>query len=222
MLSEEVFKHLGIDENVLEHHGIKGMRWGVLRNRNRPGGADGKEESEKVKDKRSNLKKKLDSMSRERQWNKVVKNMHKLDTKEINAVANRVKLENNLKSLSKSRVGTKKDKEDYLRRANMSDAELSRKVVRLRAKENLRKAVKDATKEQRDLGEKIVRVGGSLGVKYALTKSIKPQDIFDAVKNPKNASDKAKDDILGRVTDSTQRDILKNVLDKIDKPTDKK
>jgi hypothetical protein len=32
----------GIDTDSLTHHGIKGMRWGVRRDRNRPGGADGK------------------------------------------------------------------------------------------------------------------------------------------------------------------------------------
>jgi len=32
----------GIDTDSLTHHGIKGMQWGVRRDRNRPGGADGK------------------------------------------------------------------------------------------------------------------------------------------------------------------------------------
>lgn len=210
-----------LSDEVLKHVGIKGMRWGVRRDRNRPGGADGKEESTKVVDNRSKLSKNLDSLKRERQWNKVLKNMNQLDTKDINKVANRIKMENNLKTLSKSKVGSKKDRDDYLRRENMSDAELSRKVVRLRAKDSLRTAVKAATKDQRDFGEKVVRIGGSLSVKYALKKSISPKDVFDAVKNPKNASSKAKESILEKVSDPNQKDILKNVLDKIDKP-DKK
>lgn len=207
-----------LSDEVLKHVGVKGMKWGVRRDRNRPGGADGKEESTKVVDKRSKMSKNLDSLKRERQWNKVVKNMNQLNTKEINAVANRVKLENNLKTLSKSKVGSKKDREDYLRREHMSDAELSRKVVRLRAKESLHKAVREASKEQRDFGEKVVRIGGSLGVKYAVKKSISPKDVFDAVKNPKDASAKAKEELLGSVSNPSNRDILKNVLDKIDKP----
>lgn len=210
-----------LTDELLKHHGVKGMKWGVRRDRNRPGGADGKEESEKITDTRSKLTKKLDSLKRERQWNTVLKNMNQLNTKDITSVTNRIKLENNLKTLSKSKVGGKKDRDDYLRRHNMSDSELSRKVTRLRAKDNLRKAVKDATKDQREFGEKVARIGGSLGVKYATTKSISPKDVFDAVKDPKKASGRAKDDILNRVNDPTNRDILKSVLDKIDKP-DKK
>lgn len=217
MLSKEIFKHLGIDDSI-QHHGIKGMRWGVMRNRNRPGGADGKEESEKVKDKRSTLTKNLDSMKRERQWNKVLKNVNKLNTTEINAVTKRIKLENSLKTLSKSKVGSKKDREDYLRRANMSDAELNRKVVRLRAKESLRSAVKDASKEQRDFGEKVVRVGSSLSVKYALKKSLGPKDFLDAFNDPKEASKKAKEDVLDNVNDPVYKKSLENILKKIDPP----
>lgn len=208
-----------LSDEILQHVGVKGMKWGVRRNRNRPGGADGKEESEKVKDKRGNMKKKLDSMSRERQWNKVLKNVNQLNTKDINTVANRIKLENNMKILSKSKVGGKKDRDDYLRRSHMSDAELSRKVVRLRAKDSLHKAVKDASKEQRAFGEKLVRVGSSLGVKYAITKQpIKPKDVFDAFVNTKGASEKARQAIKDSDSSDNQKDALKYVLDKIDKP----
>lgn len=212
-----------LSEEVLKHVGIKGMKWGVRRNRNQPGGADGKEESVKVKDKRSGVKKQLDSMKRERQWHKVLKDVDKLTTKDINAASKRISLENDLKSYSKTKgVGTKKDKEDYLRRQFMSDAELNRKVVRLRAKNSLHKSVNAASKEQKDLGAKIVRVGGSLGVKYALNRSITPKDLFKEAytisKDPKDASGKAKEEILKRVNDPFQKDILKSVLDKIDKP----
>lgn len=215
-----------LSDEVLKHVGIKGMRWGVRRNRNRPGGADGKEESEKVKDTRSTVKKKLDSMKRERQWHRVLKEVDKLTTKDINVVTKRISAENSLKILSKTKgVGTKKDRDDYLRREHMSDAELNRKVVRLRAKESLRKAVKSASKEQRDFGEKIVRVGGSIGVKYALNRSISPKDLFNeavkAYKDPKEASNKAKDELLKSIPDKTNRDILSNVLNKIDKTKDK-
>lgn len=212
-----------LSEEVLKHVGIKGMKWGVRRNRNRPGGADGKEESVKVKDKRSGVKKQIDSLKRERQWHKVIKDVDKLTTKDINAVSKRIGLENDLKKYSKTKgVGTKKDKEDYLRRGFMSDAELSRKVVRLRAKNGLRTNVNAASKEQKDLGAKIVRIGGSLGVKYALNRSLGPKDLFgelmSANKNPKQASSDAKTALLNKVNDPIQKNLLKNVLDKIDKP----
>lgn len=200
-------------EELLKHHGVKGMKWGVVRDRNRPGGADGKWESEKVTDNRSKLGKRLDSMKRERQWNSVIKNMDQMSTKDITTVTKRITLENNLKSLSKSKVATKKDKEDYLRRDKMSDQELSRKVARLRAKDSLHQSVKNASKEQREFGTKVAQIGGSLGVKYALTKSITPKDVFDTVKNPKSSADNAKKDL----TNKAQNDVLPKVMEKINR-----
>lgn len=193
-------------DEALKHSGVKGMRWGVRRNSDRPGGADGKEESEKVKDTRGKIRKKLDSMKRERQWSKVLREIDTMSTKDISVVTKRVTLENSLKNLSKSKVATKKDKEDYLRREHMSDAELSRKVTRLRAKDGLHKAVRDASKEQREFGEKVVQVASSVGIKYAINGRPKDardifKDVFEASKKPKENADKAKKDLLKEVQD---------------------
>lgn len=210
-------------DELLKHSGVKGMKWGVRRDSNRPGGADGKEESEKFVDKRSKLRKNLDSLKRERQWGKVLKEMDKLNTKDINAVTRRLKLENSLKSLSKSKVGKAKDREDYLRRANMSEAELSRKVTRLQAKENLHKQVKSASKEQREFGMKVVQIGGSLGVKYVLNRGkLTPKDFLseaiDIAKKPKESYDGAKKEVLDRVGSRSPiaRDALSVALKKIE------
>jgi hypothetical protein len=203
----------------LEHSGIKGMRWGVRRNLKRPGGADGKEESEKVIDNRSTLRKNLDSMKREREWHKVLKRMDTLTTKDIGIVKKRVDLENSLKSLSRSKVATKKDRNDYLRREHMSDTELSRKVVRLRAKDGLYKSVRDASKEQREIGMKVVQIGGSLGVKYAINRKLGPKDFLDAYKKPKDSASKARKDasnlaidkVSSRVSNQRLRDMLEEM-----------
>lgn len=186
-------------EDILQHVGIKGMKWGVKRNRNRPGGADGKEESTKIKDTRSKLNVKISSMQRERQWKKVLKDVDKLDTKDITKVAKRITMENDMKRLSKSSVGKTKDKDDYLRRDKMSDAELTRKITRLRAKESLKKSVTEASREQREFGEKIVQIGSSIGVKYALKKTVGkplgPNDILDILKKPKESQTNAKKEL---------------------------
>lgn len=182
----------------LEHSGVKGMKWGVHRNYDRPGGADGKTDpkgSKAPKEERGKIGKRLDSLKRERQWHKTLKDVDKMTTKQIGTVTKRISLENSLKRLSKTKMATKKDKEDYLRRHEMTDQELARKVTRLQAKDSLHKAVKDASKEQRELGIKVAQVGGSIGVKYAITKKVTPKDVFDAVKNPKNAGDQAKKDL---------------------------
>lgn len=192
-----------IDE-YLKHYGIKGMRWGIRRNRNRPGGADGKEESTKVKDTRSNLRKNLDSLKRERQWRQVVSQMDKLSTKDINAVTRRISLENELKRHSRAKgVGTKKDKSDYLRRENMSDAELTRKVTRLRAKSALVKQVSDASKEQVELGEKVVGIAKGVGMKLAVRKvtgkPLKPDDFYGLLKDYKEVNKKTKSELQKEV-----------------------
>lgn len=185
-----------LSDDILQHAGIKGMRWGVRRNRSRPGGADGKEESTKVVDRRSKLAVKVSSMSRERQWKKVLNDMDKLDTKDITKVTKRITMENDLKRLAKSSVGKAKDKDDYLRRDKMSDAELIRKITRLRAKDSLKKSTLEATREQREFGEKVVQIGSSIGVKYALKRTIGtplgPNDILDILQKPKESSDAAK------------------------------
>lgn len=187
----------------LQHHGVKGMKWGVRRNRNRPGGADGVDESKKVKDTRSNVRKKLDSMKRERDWKKVMQDADKLSTKDINAVAKRVGLENDLKRLSKSSVGKAKDKQDYLRRSDMSDAELSRKVVRLRAKENLHRSVREASREQREIGQRVLDTAKAVSLTVAskkLTgKPIEAKDVMDIFGKPSEVAKNNKNDLQKKV-----------------------
>jgi hypothetical protein len=212
-------------DGVLKHHGVKGQKWGVIRDRNRPGGADGKWESEKQVDNRGKLQKRLDSMKRERQWNSVLREMDKMSTKDINTVTTRVRLENDLKRLSKSKVATKKDKEDYLRRDKMSNQELSRKVARLNAKEGLLKQVSSASKEQREFGIKVVQTAGTLGVQYAKNRTLGPKDFLNAYKNPtirtkQKAFDEAVDLLDPKVTNPRARrafDLAKEFKSK-DKP----
>jgi hypothetical protein len=216
-------------DDFLKHHGVKGMKWGVIRNRNRPGGADGVKESKKVDTpegrvvKKGKIRQKIDSLKRERDWNKVLKNMDALTTKELGQVKKRVDLENNLKDLSKSKIAQKKDKQDYLRRDKMSDEELNRKVSRLRAKDNLYKSVKKASKEQREFGQKVVQTGGSISLNYALTKQ-KPgiKDVFKAARDPKGSYNSSKKEYLKTIPNSIRKDILETVLDKIASSDDKK
>lgn len=218
-LCKEVMSTMHKLDDTLKHYGILGMKWGVRRNRNQPGGADGIDNSTEEKvTRRGRIAQQLDSLKRERQWRKVLKDMDKLSTTDISAAAKRIGLENDLKSLSRSKVGSKKDKQDYLRRADMSNEELSRKVIRLRAKDNLYKKVSSADQEQREFGSKVARIGALVSVKYALTKSFDPKDVFDGYKNSKESSKQAKKLILDKVPDGMQKELLKDLLDKIDTP----
>lgn len=191
-------------DDLLKHYGVKGMKWGVVRNRNRPGGADGKDNGSGGKKKKARPR--LDSLKRERQWKKVVKEIDKLTTNEINDVTRRVRLENDLKRLSKSSVGRKKDRQDYLNRAKMSDHELNRKVVRLRAKDNLHKSVKDASREQRELARKIIQVGGAMGMRYAVSRTAPmPRDVLSTINNPKDSFNRSRNDLQADILNKLER-----------------
>lgn len=168
-------------EDILKHFGVKGMKWGVR------------------KDKPS-IRDHLSSLKRERQWKKVLKEIDNLTTNEITAVSKRVGLENELKRLSrKSPIAKQSDKNDYTFRDKLSDEELSRKVTRLKAKDSLNRTIKDASKEQREIGEKIVNAGGNLAMTYAKNKALTPKDIFDSVNNPKPIKDRAVQDIVNKL-----------------------
>jgi hypothetical protein len=204
----DMIKYILTGKKKIQHSGVKGMRWGVRRDYNRPGGADGKKDA-KDKPIRTSLGKKWNSLKRERQWSSILKEMDNLSTKDITEVARRVSLENSLKTLSRSKFATKKDKEDYLRREHMDNQELSRKVTRLRAKESLHNAVRSASKEQREFGQKVVNIGSSLGIRYALNKgNLGLDDVIGAVSNPKGSSDKAKQDAKTELT-KRAKELLK-------------
>lgn len=169
---DDVIPPFDSDDDTIQQSGVKGMRWGVRHDKPKSG----------------KLGKHMDSLKRERQWKTVLKDVHNMDTKEIKMVTSRLNLENSFKGLSKSKMATKKDKEDYLRRHEMSDQELARKISRITAKNKLHEAVRNATKEQRDFGIKVAQVSASLGLSY-VKKGRKPGlkdigDIIDIVKDP--------------------------------------
>lgn len=184
-------------DDVLQHYGIKGMRWGVRREI----GSDGRVR----KTGKTSIGEKLGSLKRERQWKKVLNEMDNMTTDEIKTVASRIGMENELKRLSKTSIANKKDKQDYVRRADMTNDELSHKVTNLKAKESLSKAVASASKEQVEFGKKVVDVGGALTLQYATTKTLTPKDVFDAVKNPKPIKDKALKELVDSVMNKSSK-----------------
>lgn len=180
-------------DNTLQHFGVKGMRWGVRR------------DNRKV-----TVRDKLSSMKRERQWKKVLNEVDNMSNEQITAVTKRVRLENDFKKLTReSKISKTQDKKDYVKRADMSDDELSEKITRLRVKDSLAKSVSDATKEQREIGEKVVSVGNTLALKYATDKKLTGEDIFRAIVYPDKESKKKMD---SQVKDKAVRAIIDNVL----------
>lgn len=151
--------------DILQHAGVKGMRWGVRKT--------GKQVAERVK---SEVK----SRKRELQWVNTARKADKMSTKDLMKVANRIQTENEFKRLTKTKfskeimtrkllgdktLANKTDKQNYRNRGDFSDAELKRKVNRLRAKDQFGKAMMSASKEQVDLGKSIVKKYGKSDLK---------------------------------------------------------
>jgi hypothetical protein len=192
-------------DDLLQHHGVKGMHWGVRHDEHKALNPKDPDAKPPVK-----IKKHIDSLKRERQWKSVIKDMDNISTKDLHIIKKRVDLENDLKKVSKSKVANKHEKQAYLNRHNMSNEEIQRKVNRVKAKENLHKSIKDASKEQRELGIKIAQTGGSLAVNYAINGGRPTGSKFQIAKGvasdamtiwekPKETWDKAEVDALNEV-----------------------
>lgn len=186
-------------KDIIQHFGVKGMKWGVRKDRGTGGNS------------KVTIRERAGSLKRERQWSKVLKEADNMTNEQLNAVAKRVGLENDLKRLIKeSRMATKSDKADYARRKDMDDTELMERVNRLRAKDNLSRKVRDASKEQRELGEKVVNVGSNIALKYVSNKPVTGKDIFDAIVNPdkeakKKLDNRIRDEAVKRIVDSVTK-----------------
>lgn len=146
-------------EDTLQHFGVKGMKWGV---RNSSG-------QNKVKNKKGpgRVSQEIQSFKRKMELIKQMKNSNSLTTKEIQTLANRVQMENDMKRLSKSvRIGKniidgvknkRANKKDYRLRGNLSDKELRDKVDRLRALDKLKTQSTKSFEKEIDLGKKMLQ-----------------------------------------------------------------
>ena len=147
-------------DDFLQHHGVKGMKWGVIRNKVSSGVSSTKSGITKaVKSVKSDIKEVRDSKKRETSWVKELSKVDSMKTDDIRRLANRIQNENDFKRLSKNRqLSDAKDRKDYRTRGEMSDAQLQNKVNRLRAKDQLRRTISEASKEQREFGKKLVSI----------------------------------------------------------------
>lgn len=183
-------------DEMLQHAGVKGMKWGVIRSKvsggaSKAGGATAKVASKAGSAVVTKVKNEVNSIKREASWGKI--KADGMTTEQITKLAQRAQLENDFKRISKTKnVGNRKDKAEYKVRESMSDQELMTKVTRLRAKENLDRNMKEATKSQRTLGRNVIDAAGPLVVKAALKQKIGLDDVTTALATLKK-KDKAID-----------------------------
>ena len=138
------------EEELLLHYGVKGMKWGVRKSRNKGP---------------STVRRHIDSVKRDFGHRKKLKNLKNMTDDELRSTTDRIRRENDLKRLTAKK--RKKISDAYLDRAKLSDSELKRKVERLQLEDNLKKQVSSAQKPYKDYAKKFIKSAVNLGLDVA-------------------------------------------------------
>lgn len=128
-------------EDILQHHGVKGMKWGVRRTPAQLGNAKTK--------KPGTLRSEIKSQVREVKWQGKKKNISSMSDEEVKTLTERVRLENDMKRLATS-------KEEYRNRETLTTPQLKSRVARLQMEDNLKRQINTATKEQRKVAKALI------------------------------------------------------------------
>lgn len=136
-------------EDYLQHHGVKGMKWGVRRS-----------PAQLARAAKGRAKDEWKSAKRERSWKKVAKASLGKSDAEIQRLAMRIKNENDLKSLSRR---------EYLQRDKMDDKEITDRVRRLRLQSALMAEAGKARSGQIEAGASIAKAAIGIGIGATIT-----------------------------------------------------
>lgn len=161
-------------DDILQHYGVKGMKWGVIRSKASSVGKSVKSATKSTaKAVKTRMEEEAKSSKRETSWKKKLSTIHDMDNKELQSTLNRVRLENDFKRLAKDqktrnsadRKNRRDDLKTYRNREKLSDSQLASTVEKLRLKDGLRRQISNATKEHRESGKKLVDQVGDLNPK---------------------------------------------------------
>ena len=155
-----------MNEEYLEHIGVKGMKWGVRK-------SDNSSRVKKTK-KPGVIRESVSSLKRESDWAKKSKNARSLSDAELKRNVERLKNENAIKRNTHNRLSAMNDRanssnrKQYRQRAKYSDAEIKKIAQRVNLEAEFRKQASVAAPWKRKLAKEAIKAvnntpSGSLG-----------------------------------------------------------
>lgn len=155
-----------MNEEYLEHFGVKGMKWGVRK-------ADNSNRVKKTK-KPGVIRESVSSLKRESDWAKKSKNARSLSDAELKRNVERLKNENAIKRNTHNRFASMTDsanssnRKQYRQRAKYSDAEIKKIAQRINLEAEFRKQASVAAPWKRKLAKEAIKAvnntpSGALG-----------------------------------------------------------
>lgn len=144
-----------MNEEYLEHFGVKGMKWGVRK-------ADNASRVKKAK-KPGVIRESVSSLKRESDWAKKSKNARSLSDAELKRAVERLKNENAIKRNTHNRFASMTDsanssnRKQYRQRAQYSDAEIKKIATRINLEAEFRKQASVAAPWKRKLAKEAIQ-----------------------------------------------------------------
>ena len=164
-----------MNEEYLEHFGVKGMKWGVRKSEN---------SSRVKKTKKPNIiGESVNSIKRESDWAKKSRNARSLSDAELKRTVERLKNENSIKRNTHTKMGGMNDaantsnRKVYRQRAKYSDAEIKKIATRIKLEAEFRKQASVAAPWKRKLAKEVINLAkntpsGTLGQHDDMIKSV--------------------------------------------------
>ena len=155
-----------MNEEYLEHFGVKGMKWGVRK-------SDNSSRVKKTK-KPGVIRESVSSLKRESDWAKKSRNARSLSDSELKSTVERLKNENSIKRNTQDRMTVLTDKayrvnrKAYRERAKYSDEDIKKIAQRINLEAEFRKQASIAAPWKRKLAKEAINIArhrpvGTLG-----------------------------------------------------------